>query len=119
MGNEVTVSEALIVTAVSIVVVFLVLILISFMIGFLKTMSVGKKKDIPTPLISKEIIDTSTTEIVVVENNEELVAVVAAAVAASLGLNIPDINIQSIRRIPQSSAPWAEMSKQEQLLGKL
>ena len=43
MGNEVTMGEALIVTVVSMGVVFVVLILISLTIGFLKSMGVDKK----------------------------------------------------------------------------
>lgn len=51
--------------------------------------------------------------------NEELVAVIAAALAASLGLDIPNINIKSIKRIQQNSSTWSEMGKIEQLSGKL
>lgn len=44
MGNQVTMSEALIVTIVSMVVVFVVLVLISLMIGLLKNMGMEKTK---------------------------------------------------------------------------
>ena len=53
------------------------------------------------------------------QNDEELVAVITAAVAASLGLNMPDINVKSIRRVPQNSLAWSEMGKREQLLNRL
>ncbi len=52
------------------------------------------------------------------ENYEELVAVIAAALAIQLGVDIPDINIQSIRRIPNSTPTWRTIGKQHQMLGK-
>ena len=52
-------------------------------------------------------------------SDEELVAVIAAAVSASMGVGVPDINIKSIKRVPQSATPWTRMGKIEQLLGKL
>lgn len=52
-------------------------------------------------------------------NYEELVAVIAAAVAIQLGLDVPDINIKSIRRLSNSTPSWRAVGKQEQMLGKL
>jgi len=121
MGNEVTMSEALIVTVVSMIVVFLVLILISYIIGLLKTFAAGKKpaavqpEKTGTAVIKQEEKAPSTPEL----DEGELIAVIAAAVAASLGRDIPEIRINSIRRVPQLTTPWREMGKQEQLLSKL
>ena len=118
MGNEVTMSEALIVTVVSMVVVFLVLILISYLIGLLKKFGAEKPKSIEKremSVVKEESIQGSQSEI----NQEELVAVISAAVAASMGLNIPDIRISSINRVPQQTTAWREIGKQEQLFGKL
>ena len=53
------------------------------------------------------------------ENSEELIAVIAAAIAANMGVGLPEINIQSIRRIPQNTIPWAEMGRKEQLFSRL
>lgn len=113
MGDKVSFSNSMVVTIFSMVVVFLVLILIAYLIGLLRTMSSGKKVEINTEVVEDK------AETIVETNDEELVAVIAAAVAASLGLNIPDINIKSIRRIPQNSLAWSDMGKKEQLLGKL
>jgi sodium pump decarboxylase gamma subunit len=119
MGSEVTMSEALIVTFVSMLVVFLVLILISYIIGLLKKFGAEKpqlieKKDMPSN-IKEELVPVTKSEI----DQEELVAVISAAVAASMGLNIPDIRISSISRVPQQTTAWREIGKQEQLFGKL
>lgn len=122
MGNEVTISEALVVTLVSMFVVFVVLVLISLLIGLLKSMSKENIKKVPEPpkkddqILKTETIQEKTEEI---EDQEELIAVISAAIAASLGLNIPDINIRSIKRTNQSTNIWREMSKQEHLYGKL
>jgi len=116
MGDKVTMGEGLLITVVSMVVVFVVLLIISYLIGFLKSFSEGRKKNIDEPATSINIVKE---EDIVEDNNEELVAVISAAIAASLGLDVPDINIQVIRRIPQNSTPWAEMGRREQLTGKL
>jgi adenosylmethionine-8-amino-7-oxononanoate aminotransferase len=52
-------------------------------------------------------------------DDEELVAVIAAAVASCMGVGIPDIKIKSIKRIPQTSSPWARMARMEQLFSRL
>jgi Na+-transporting methylmalonyl-CoA/oxaloacetate decarboxylase gamma subunit len=130
MGNEVTMSEALVVTLVSMSVVIVVLVLISLLIGLLKNMSTEKPKKqkevVSTATIGKvdNTADNTETKPVAVtedpqEDEEELIAVITAAIAASLGLNIPDINISSIRRTNQGTNIWREVSKQEHLYGKL
>lgn len=49
------------------------------------------------------------------QNYEELVAVIAAAVAIQLGVDLPDINIKSIRRIPNTTPIWRNVGKQKQM----
>lgn len=51
--------------------------------------------------------------------SEELIAVITVAVAASMGVGLPDINIQAIRRIPQNTIAWADMGRKEQLFSRL
>lgn len=122
MGEKVTMMEALVVTAVSMIVVFLVLILISYIIGLLKTLSTGKPKTVEKAQpVEQPVASTTPAAPVAVEapDQGELIAVIAAAVAASLGKDIPEIRIASIRRVPQQSIPWREIGKQEQLLGRL
>lgn len=118
-GESISMGESLVVTVVSMVVVFLVLILISALISLLKNMDQKKTKEVQVEKVDTLVKEEPKTEVVQEENSDELIAVIAAAVAANLGLNIPDINIQSIRRIPQSTTAWKEVGKQEQLFGKL
>lgn len=121
MGKEVTMGEALVVTLVSMLVVFLVLILISYIIGLLKSFGADKPKLAEKP--TADPVMATKTEISLEkpseEDHEELIAVIAAAVAANMGLNIPDIRINSIRRVSQQTTAWREIGKQEQLFGKL
>jgi sodium pump decarboxylase gamma subunit len=113
MDGQVTMSEALVVTLVSMFVVFVVLVLISLLIGLLKTMSQENTKKVPEPPKKEELKPDLITTDKAEETEEELIAVITAAIAASLGLNIPDINISSIRRTNQNTNIWREVSKQE------
>lgn len=58
-------------------------------------------------MASKDLID-----------NEELVAVIAAAIASSLNVQVPDINIKTIRRISHNISPWTNLGRNERLLRK-
>lgn len=82
------------------------------MINFIKRLKSHDDK------VEKEPIIEESNDVSGIDNSEELIAVIAAAVAASMGLDLPDINIQSIRRIPQSTTPWADMGRKEQLFSR-
>jgi len=83
------------------------------MIKFIKRLRSNDDKDVKEQPIIEEANDA-----IGIDNSEELIAVIAAAVAASMGLDLPDINIQSIRRIPQNTTPWADMGRKEQLFSR-
>ncbi len=124
MLTEISFFESLIVAIFSMGVVFLSLIAIAAIINQIKVISNKGEKRVE--IITEANVDveelknlkTKTIEKAVdVDNYEELVAVIAAAIACSLGVDVPDINIQTIRRIPQYFSPWRAMGKQEQLFG--
>lgn len=120
MGDYISFSEGLIIALVSIIAVFVVLILIAFLISGLKSFN-GEKKPQETK-VDKEIKETIEPIAVAEDPNmisEELVAVIAAAVAANLGMNIPDINIKSIRRVPQMTSTWSNVGSIKQTIGRL
>ncbi len=111
MGEYITMSDALIISGFSMAAVFIVLIMISFLINGLKMIGTtekkmvkDEKKELKQRQEPKEKITTNRDTEDVLE--EELVAVIAAAVAANLGLNIPDIRIKNIKRVPQDLGPW-------------
>lgn len=108
MGDYISLSQGILVAVVSMVAVFLVLILIAFLISGLKAFSGDRKEKVTT----KEVVK-ATEPLIVGEDpdmiTEELVAVISAAIATSLGVNIPDINIKSIRRVPQMTSTWSNV----------
>lgn len=123
MGKIVSFGDSLAITVFSMVVVFVVLITISYLIDVLRITTNGKKnKEKSNELNLAEVKQTIEDKKVETEKNmdeEELVAVIAAAVAASLGVTIPEINIKSIKRVSGSNSSWAEMGRREQISGRL
>lgn len=120
MGDYISLSQALLVAVVSIVAVFVVLILIAFLISGLKAFSGEDKKKVESnPKEIKEAVQPTLVEEDPNAITEELVAVIAAAVAANLGMNIPDINIKSIRRVPQMTSTWSNVGSMKQTMGRL
>lgn len=116
MGDHVSIGQALIITGFSIVVVFIGLIVISLLIDLLKNISGDKKSEVAKPVVAP----VEKEEIVANEvNDEELVAVISAAIAASMGLSVPQLNIKSIKRMPQTTPAWAVASRQDQISRKL
>lgn len=120
MGDIISLGDSIIITIFSMAVVFLGLIVLAMLISVLK--SIGKEKNIVAkePVVpdkSKETMVDKIEETAI--NDEELVAVIAAAIAASLGVSIPEVNIKSIRRVPQNTPAWASAGRQEQIFGKL
>lgn len=120
MITNISFFESLIVTIFSMVIVFLSLTAIAAIINRIKVISNKGEKivEIVSEANLEEIktLGSQNVEGVGIEEyNEELVAVIAAAIASNLGVDVPEINIQSIRRIAQYSSPWRSMGKQEQL----
>ncbi|MBU5425516.1 OadG family protein [Tissierella pigra] len=126
MGEYVSFGESIVITIFSMVVVFVGLIVLAMLISVLK--AVGNKAD--KGEVAKEAVTADRVEKTVVKeninkaekdivNNEEIVAVIAAAIAASLGISVPEVNIKSIKRVPQKNLAWSTASRQEQINGKL
>ena len=120
MGEFISLSEASLIAVVSIVAVFVILIIIAFIISGLKAFS-GEKKDKktekPTETIERsEIIEKRKEPN---EITDELVAVITAAIAVSLGEKTPNINIKSIKRLPQMTSNWSNTGNIKQVMGKL
>lgn len=114
MGEYIGFSEGLLVTMISMVTVFVVLILISFLINGLKVFGVEKDKEkaIKQTQIKKELPEDD-------EISEELVAVISAAIACSLGQNLPEVDIKSIKRYSGNADQWSMMSKTEHVKSEI
>ncbi|NLK43372.1 MAG: hypothetical protein GX300_03130 [Tissierellia bacterium] len=92
--------------------------LIAFVLFFNLFKNIGKEKQ------DIEVVEKKVNPVVKVEDkkkvdDEELIAVIAASIAASLGVSVPEINIKSIRRIPQRTPIWAQAGRQELTYRKL
>ncbi len=122
LGSSVSFGDSLIITVFSMVTVFVALYVISLLIDLLRV-AVDKGEN------NKEKNNTNTHEPKKVEkehqptveenvDDEELIAVISAAIAASLGVAVPEVNIKSIKRVPQTAPLWAEMGRREQILSK-
>lgn len=104
--QDVSFLQALIITFISIIVVVLVLAIISYAIGILKSFS---KSDYEEEQLDTNIVEKPKEE----TNDDELVAVIAAALAASMGLEIPHIRINRIKKLENST--WNNAAKLEQI----
>lgn len=121
MGEHISLLDALVIVLVSMLAVFVILILISALINGLRIISGDKKKKeeiVADIKPAKNLLEIGPVQEGIKEDNEEIIAVIASVVAMHLGLNIPDINIKSIKRVPQASSPWSSTSKSEQLRGR-
>lgn len=118
-GNlqTVTAADALLITVFSMVVVFIVLTIISYIINLLKIFS---KEKTPSQPVVKEIeaIQSSneTLKEPRPEDEYELIAVIAAAIAAMTGKQMSEIQIKSIKRTHTMGNSWQEIAKQENLM---
>lgn len=122
MGEIISLGDSFLITIFSMLVVFTGLIILAFCISTLKNIGSEKKvKEVKDEV--KEKVKEADPIVEVAEesnlNDEELVAVIAASIAASLGVSIPEINIKSIRRVPQNTPIWALAGRQESINGKL
>ena len=108
------ISDAGINTVICLVVVFAVLIFISFLISLFKYIpkfeALFTKKDAKTELAENAVVNT-VSQIEVKEEEEELsddlelVAVITAAIAASAGTSTDGFVVRSIRR--SNNSKWA------------
>ena len=117
MGDIITIGDSLIITVFSMVIVFLTLLIISYLIDGLK---VAVERDnneevkIEESIVEKEpTVEESSME------DEELVAVIAAAIAASEGVSIPQVKINTIRRVSKETPTWAKTGREEQIFNRL
>ncbi len=101
LGNEVSISQALIVSLGSIILVFALLFLLSLILESFKYFFKEKKvqvieKDIS---IQEEAACRNEIEITSLEEEDDIVACIAATIAASSGNRNSRIHVRSIKRI--------------------
>ena len=106
-GDKVGVGQALFISLFAMAVVFMVLLIISYLIDitafFLKGSAKSKK--------ANGAVSNNTATSAPVTNkkgSDDTVVVIAAAIAAYLGTLVDNVRITKIRRIPQNSTAWSE-----------
>lgn len=117
MFNNVSIGDGLLVTVFSMAIVFIVLVAISFLIDILrKTLAEDgtKKQEVKEIEVKEEFKEEPVKSKEM--DDEELVAVIAAAIACSMGVELPDINIKSIKRVSPKSTAWQNVARQEQII---
>lgn len=104
-GNDVSLSQAGFISIFAMVVVFVVLLIISYMIDivafFLKGSNSPKK-------VSAAVSNEGHAAAKKNANSDTDVAIIAAAVASYLGTSVDNIRIQQIRRVSNNESVWSE-----------
>lgn len=113
-ADVLTIGEKLLaglsVTALSMVVVFIVLVIIAATISLLQK---EKAKPQVTPVVNNnvEITIQSQEEVNTSDNMEELVSVITAAIAATTGNSTNNIVVRKIVRSNNSKTSWEKLSQ--------
>lgn len=117
LGDSVSIGQSLMITVFSMAIVFIALLVISYLIDGLRAIA---SKDNGKKTVEEKLEIEEKKDIVEENSNEEeLVAVIAAAIAASQGIDVSDVKISSIKRVPQNTPVWSRMGRQEQIFGRL
>lgn len=118
MGDVISIGDSLIITVFSMIVVFVTLLIISYLIDGLRvaTEKRDSNKEVKTEALKEE--STPVEEELDLEK-EELVAVIAAAIAASEGVSIPQVRINTIKRRTKNTPTWAKAGREEYIFNKL
>lgn len=100
MGDKVSFIDSVLVTVFSMVVVFVVLLTISYLINLLKVTTNKENKNSATQKEKKEENIVENHEISSVENiPDELLAVLTASIAANEGIDADKVKIRGIRKL--------------------
>lgn len=98
-GDSVSITQALFISFFAMAVVFVVLLIISYLIDATAfCLNRSNKKSVPENKISAMNVDTS--------KKDDTVVVIAAAIASYIGTTVDNIRISKIRRIQQNTSPW-------------
>ena len=116
-GDNIGFGNAGIVCVFSLIVVFFVLIIISYLIDFVAALlkkdkkaesGTGKGKSAAVEPVSKNGIITQDTE-----DNQRLAAIITAAAVAFTGVSSNNLVVRKITRLPASDSAWGQMARQE------
>ena len=111
-GDKLSLLDSGVITIFSMVVVFISLLVISYLIDLMRV-TVAKKdnKAVDTKIIQQAPQPVVNT--VVEEDDTELVAVITAAIAAMTGTSTSGLVVRNIKRIPDLDTTWSRTGKVE------
>lgn len=99
-GNELSLFDALFISIFSMIIVFLVLLVISFMIDITAKLIGSNKTN--QKLLVDNIVNIKTND------DSNLVAIISSAVACMMDKNVDDIVITKIKRVSNNNSSWSE-----------
>ena len=105
-GDKVDIGQALFISIFAMAIVFLVLLVISYLIDITAFFIKGSAK----PKKANGAVSNTATSAPVKnkKGSDDIVVAIAAAIAAYLGTSVDNVRITKIRRIPQNSTAWTE-----------
>lgn len=118
MNSSVLLSESLIISLFSMIIVFVGLLTISALISTLKLIEKKEpeaKENAISPVAPTPIAATKSEE--TEEISKQTIAVLAAAVAMHQQVGIEEFHIKNIRRVSDNN-PWQQMGITERLMNK-
>ena len=104
-GDKVEIGQALFISLFAMAVVFLVLLIISYLIDITAFFINGNVK---AKRVKVEASNTTVSEPATNKKSDDTVVVIAAAIAAYLGTTVDNIRITKIRRVTQKGTTWSE-----------
>ncbi|SHH47868.1 OadG family protein [Tepidibacter thalassicus] len=105
LTNSQKIIGTLLVTGISMVIVFLVLIIISFSLNIMNRLICTQDKK-ETKKVNKNKDS---------KDNKELIAVISAVIAASLGTSTNNIVVRNIVRVKDEESNWSKNGRIEQM----
>ena len=104
-GDKVELGQALFISIFAMAVVFLVLLIISYLIDLTALCLKGNKTKKKTKNATEVKPDAQVAR---KSSDDSLVVVIAAAIASYLGTSVDNVKITKIRRITQTGTAWSE-----------
>lgn len=107
------------VTVLSMLIVFSVLIILMISIRAMQYMIFSKQEKKIVESVNEITEQTVVAQSDIIRENEELIAVIAAAVAGSMGCSISDIRVVNIVRLREEQSAWARSGLLKQINQRL
>lgn len=107
------------VTVLSMLIVFSVLIILMISIRAMQYMIFSKQEKKIVESVNEITEQTVVAQSDIIREDEELIAVIAAAVAGSMGCSISDIRVVNIVRLREEQSAWARSGLLKQINQRL